>query len=122
MNIIKIEPQIKYPGSTYNRHMAAEVIDKAFKQQNFGVQPMGIFEPFFDSVGMMRGSMAPLWRAGFGIALGSILVFALRPPFMFDARGSPRPFIFFDQQNPNATLIPWYAPPIFLGLFFSVFV
>lgn len=53
---------------------------------------IGLVENAFDSVGMMRGSAAPVLRAATGFALGSMVMFALRPSFAFDESGKARPW------------------------------
>src|SRR5512135_1725325 len=69
-------------------------------------------EQFFDSIGLMRGPYAPVGRAAFGIVVGCVVMFALRPSWAFTPDGSP---------NPKAR-VPWWTVPVALGAVCGVFV
>lgn len=90
-------------------------IDRIFEQIGKGdpaTTPVGGMESFFDSIGLMRGSYAPAGRAVFGIAAGSLIMFALRPSFAFNPDGSVK----------AGARVPWWALPVALGAVFGVFV
>lgn len=88
-------------------------------------------EGVMDSMGMMSGGPeAYLKRAAFGAALGTGVVFAIRPSSMFYDDGTPRPFS-FSQTGANydgsgtgqhSTSIPWWSVPLGTAAFFSVFI
>lgn len=90
-------------------------VDRIFDQISQGdplVTPMGGMESFFDSVGLMRGTYAPAGRAAFGIAAGSLVMFAVRPSFAFNPDGSVK----------AGARVPWWAIPVALGAVLGVFV
>jgi len=74
---------------------------------------IGRVEKAFDSVGLMRGSLAPLGRAAVGFALATGVVYALNgfhlAPFAFDDYGNARPWKYDD---PEGTSIPWWMPGV----------
>jgi hypothetical protein len=80
--------------------------------------PQGVVESFFDSIGLMRGELAPAKRAAFGIVVGSRVMFAVRPGFAFDKNGNPLPI----GRGPRHTMVPWWAPGVALGVVFGVFI
>lgn len=79
-------------------------------------------ENFFGSIGLMRGSLAPVWRAGFGFAVGSLVVFAIRPAAMFLPDGSPRPWSALKNQRGLSTSVPWWLPGTVLAIGSGLFV
>jgi len=65
---------------------------------------------------------SPLGRTLLAGGTGLGLAYALRPSFSFDAKGKPRPWIVFDQRNPEATIFPLWAFFVVPGLIFGVFL
>ncbi len=64
----------------------------------------------------------PAGRAAWGAGVGAALTFGLKPTFMFNADGTPRPWILMNQNNTaNPTMFPWWAgilaPAVLLGMF-----
>jgi len=102
--------------------MAASVIDKAFEGDDLLYKPQGIFEPFFDGIGLMRGTNAPLYRGTFGFVAASLALWALRPSFMFLPDGQARSFQFLHPEDSESTMIPWWVPGIIVGSYFMLFV
>lgn len=80
--------------------------------------PQNPAESFFDSIGLMRGSYAPVGRAAVGGGLGALIMFAVRPSFAFNADGSPKPW----GSGKGGTSIPWFTLPIALAIFSGIFV
>lgn len=85
------------------------------RASTYAVEPQGAAEKFFDSLGMMRGGSAPVMRAGFGFALGTAAMFAVRPPCSFDV-SSGRPLTW------DETATPWWAVPAALSLVFGLLI
>jgi hypothetical protein len=85
--------------------------------------PASAAEKFFDSIGLMRGSMAPVYRGGFGFAVGGALMFAIRPSFFFHPDGSPKPWGVGYRGDPaDATMIPWWMVSAGLGAYCGLFI
>lgn len=64
----------------------------------------------------------PAGRALWGAAAGAAFTFGAKPDFMFNADGSPRPWILLNQnREDHPTLFPWWAgvlaPAVLLGMF-----
>jgi hypothetical protein len=95
-----------------------EAISGWSRQQDIATTPQNSLESMFDSVGMMRGDLAPVMRFGTGFAAGAVLMWALRPGFAFDKDGRA---LGWKGIGGTAT-IPWWAPPAALGVFCGVFV
>jgi hypothetical protein len=79
---------------------------------NVGSLPgLGLVENAFDSVGMMRGSAAPVLRAATGFTLATMVMFALRPSFAFDEQGQVRPWKYDPGHgdNEDSTTVSWYV-------------
>ena len=68
----------------------------------------------------MGGS--PLGRTILAGGAGLAVAYGLRPSISFDKQGKPRPFILFDQRNPEATLFPAWAYFVVPGVIFGLFL
>ena len=79
------------------------------------------FESMFDSLGMMRGSTAPLKRTLFGFGLGAGVTYALKPAVSFTGQ-NPRPWVALKPDDPNATMVPWWMPGVATGFVFGVLI
>lgn len=93
----------------------ANPIDRIFESISAGdpsVTPANSAESFFDSIGLMRGTFAPAGRALFGVAVGAVLMYAIRPSFAFNSDGSPK----------SNARIPWWSIPVAIGAVCGVFV
>jgi len=103
-------------------HMG-EIIDKAFEFA--GTKPdaaEGIFEHFFDSIGLMGPSeFAPYYRFLFGWGAVSTLLWAVRPGQFFNAKGGALPWSVVSQDK-DAVSIPWWSLGLVAGIFCSVFI
>lgn len=88
----------------------AEKLQEILAPKEVGVIPA--IEKFFDSMGMMQGTFAPVYRAGFGAAVGYIIGEAARPFWSHTASGQKRPWAFTAGESSSATLIPWWALPV----------
>lgn len=102
--------------------MAAEIIDQALMQNQLAGDPQSILERFFHSMGLMQGELSPWYRMAFGFGVVAAAVWALRPGFAFSESGSAKPFRFFAPEDPESTLVPWWALPLLAGVFSGVFV
>lgn len=104
--------------------MAAADVSKLLSELDHpqGYPVITQIEGVFDSMGLMTGTMAPVWRASLGFALGTGLVYAVRPGFMFHENGSPRPWKYVSNQPGVSTSIPWWLPGSLLAIAFGVFV
>lgn len=87
-------------------------IDKVFDQLSAGDSALNAPEKFFDSLGMMRGSYAPLYRGAFGFAAAELAWLALRPGVTFDKDGKPL-------AKPT---VPIWAPGVAAGAFCALFI
>src|SRR4051812_42909469 len=67
-------------------------------------------ERFFDSIGMMRSSSAPIFRAAFGFGAVWLVLNAVKPSVFYEENGQPRPWSLYDSQNPDAVMVPWFGP------------
>lgn len=78
-------------------------------------------ESVMDSLGLMRGSTAPLKRAIVGAGVGAGIVYGIKPAIMFDDNGEPRPWAVTNPDAANATMVPFWmgiaAPAVFLSVF-----
>lgn len=79
-------------------------------------------ENVFDSLGMMDGSMSPVYRALFGFTVGTGAMYAIRPSISFDQNGSPRPWSYVRNQPGVSTALPWWLPGAVLAILSGVFV
>jgi hypothetical protein len=102
-------------------------LDQVLKgaQNNVAAFPLiGKVEQAFDSVGLMRGSFAPVGRAAVGFAVGTGIIYALNgmhlAPWAFDEYGNRRPFKYDDPEN--GTVLPWWAPGLGLAVLFGGFI
>lgn len=84
---------------------------------------VGKIETAFDSIGLMRGPIAPIGRAAVGFAVGTGIMYTLNgmhmAPWAFDEYGNRRPWKYDD---PEGTACPWWVPGAGLGLLFGVFI
>lgn len=91
--------------------------------RNLANTPQGVAEHFFDSIGMMRGTYAPVFRVGFTFAVSWLAIRALRDylPFWFYSDGTARPWVVTDPEADGAVLLPWWmgalVPSFYAGLF-----
>ena len=92
-------------------------IDQIFDKLGAGdptSNPLGAPEQFFDSIGLMRGEYAPVGRAAFGVGLGTVVMFAIRPSWAFEKDGTPKPW--------SQSRVPWWTVPVGLGIVCGVFI
>jgi hypothetical protein len=62
-------------------------------------------------------------RAIVGYAVGTALVWAIRPDVCFDANGDPKPWVLLGQQTgSDATSLPWWGLAAIPAVIFSVFI
>jgi len=78
-------------------------------------------EGIMDSMGMMRGSFAPVKRAALGAVVGYIVGEALRPSFAYSKNGKHREWAFLSGGQGDAT-IPWWIFPATGAVVLGVFV
>jgi hypothetical protein len=81
----------------------------------------GPVESFF----VLLGLTSPVSRALFGIGVGTLFVFLVKPSGAFDGDGKPKPFSLFSPADAKAgttTRFPWYFYPLGLGVLFGLFV
>lgn len=81
----------------------------------------GPVEGFF----VLLGLTSPVSRALFGIGVGTLFVFLVKPSGAFDGDGKPKPFSLFSPADAKAgttTRFPWYFYPLGLGVLFGLFV
>jgi hypothetical protein len=79
-------------------------------------------EQFFDSIGMMRGGNAPVYRAVFGFAASSLAIFAVRPGFWFYPDGRPRPWSALSADEDGAVLLPWWSAAVACAFVAGTFI
>lgn len=86
-----------------------------------------IYEPvegFFDYLGLMEGSSAPMKRFAVGWLVTAFVVNRLQPKSMF-TNGMPRPWTVIHAPKSSdpikATSTPWWGVPLLAG-FFSGFL
>lgn len=79
-------------------------------------------ERFFDVLGLMRGTFAPLKRFIFGAGVGLIVTMAYKPDYAF-SRGAIRPHVLLAGDNPvPSTWIPFWVPGLVTGICLMVFI
>lgn len=79
----------------------------------------GAVENVLDSMGMMRGDLAPAKRALFGAGVGYLVVETFRPSIMYYDDGTARPWSFSTAGSTadnhtgqqHSTPIPWWTGP-----------
>lgn len=91
-----------------------EIFERVSKKTDS--MPANIAENFFDSIGLMRGDYAPVGRAAVGAAVGSALMWSIRPSFAFDKSGNPIPW------GKDGTSVPWFTIPAAMAIFCGVFI
>lgn len=92
----------------------ASILERA--ANNTASMPANVAEKFFDSLGLMQGEYSPIGRAAVGAALGSAVIWAVRPSFAFDKSGNPLPW------GKDGTSVPWFTIPAALAIFCGVFI
>ena len=75
---------------------------------------LAVWERPFDALGMMQGPYAPLLRFGFGFGLGTLVIYAIRPSFAFDASGEPLPV--------GIAKFPWWGVSLAVAATFSLLI
>lgn len=65
---------------------------------------------------------SPLGRVVLAGGAGLAFAYAVRPSCSFDANGNPRPWIVFDQRNPEACVFPYWAYFVVPGVLFGLFL
>lgn len=81
----------------------------------------GPIESFF----VLLGLTSPVSRALFGIGVGTLFVFLVKPSGAFDSEGKAKPFSLLsppDAKAGSTTRFPWYFYPLVLGVLFGLFV
>ena len=79
-------------------------------------------EMFFDALGLMRGTFAPMKRFVFGGGLALIIMMAYKPSYAF-SRGAIRPHVWTAGDSPvPSTWIPLWVPPLITGLAFALLI
>lgn len=81
---------------------------------------MNIVEQGLDSIGLMRGPNAPALRAALGGLVGGYVVQTVQPQSMY-INGQPRPWALWS-SDPNATILPWFALPVFGAFVLGVLI
>lgn len=79
-------------------------------------------EGFFDSLGLMRGTFAPVGRAAIGFAGGTIVAEAIRPEVSYNPDGTRRPWAITHPDAENPTYLPWWVWGSLTGLFASTVI
>ena len=74
-----------------------------------------------DNLGLMRGETAPLKRFLFGAVGTTGLLWLAKPEAMFGPDGEPRPWSLIS-DDPSATNLPVYVPPVITGFVLSTFI
>lgn len=73
----------------------------------------GGIEQIFDKMGMMRGQFAEIKRFTFGMVLTFGILYVVKPPIMFDDKGSLKPWnilVIGSEEEKNSTILPiWLA-------------
>lgn len=81
----------------------------------------GPVESFF----VLLGLTSPVSRALFGIGVGTLFVFLVKPSGAYNADHTPKQFSLFapaDAPKGSTTKFPWYFYPLVLGVLFGLFV
>lgn len=63
---------------------------------------------------------SPIGRIVLCGGAGAAYAVAMRPSLSFDDKGAPRPWIFLDSKNPEATVWPWWAYAVVPAVLFGV--
>lgn len=61
-------------------------------------------------------------RAAVCATLAGATLYFVRPRVCFNEDGSARPWILLDQNNPQATIMPWYAVVGLTGIITGIFI
>lgn len=88
----------------------ADIIDK--------LMPNAPWEQSLAGLGMAT----PGKRFIVGSAIGTALVWALRPGMAFDASGQPKSWTMISDGSQDSTALPWWALAVAPGVIFSVFL
>lgn len=67
------------------------------------------------------GMGTPTKRFVVGTAIGTALVWALRPGSSFDAAGNPKGWVMTSDPAEDSTSLPWWALAVAPGVIFSAF-
>ncbi len=113
-------------------------LDSALKRGSNAVEYIpGVseLERVFDSIGLGKGSFAPVARAGFTFAVVAGVQHLVKPSYAYDEQGNVRPWRYGpgelahmldeetgEQLPSNATSFPWFALPSAAGLAVGLFV
>lgn len=70
------------------------------------------------------GLGTPVSRGLFGVGLGALVAFGIKPSGSFNADGTPKTFspLLPASEKSKGTLFPWYFYPLLFGLLFGLFV
>lgn len=70
------------------------------------------------------GLGTPLARGMFGVGLGALVVFLVKPAHAFNPDGSAKPFsLLLPASDKNkGTKFPWYFYPLLFGAIFGLFI
>jgi len=93
---------------------------ESLSQPSAAEQPQNVIERFFDAIGLMRGSMAPFLRVGFGFTVSAALLWYFKPAFAF-AGNAPRPWRGASGAT-GATWAAWWLVAAAAGLSLGLFV
>jgi len=91
-----------------------QLLTRLAEERTLLAAPQNVAERFYDSVGLMRGTWSPVGRMALGFAIGSGLMWAIRPSCSFGPDGEPLPV--------EETSLPWWALPSVLAVYSGVFV
>lgn len=81
-----------------------------------------IITPFEKVFTVLPGGTSPSIRALYGGVGGYAVVTLVKPGFMYDAAGNPRPWALTAPDAADATLFPWWMGVLFPALLFGVFI
>jgi hypothetical protein len=81
----------------------------------------GAFERIESSLAGL-GMGQPIVRLGVGFGLGWLGMQAFKPSFAYDAHGNAKPWQMLDPENPDAAVVPWWAPPLASGALLGLFI
>ena len=79
-------------------------------------------EGFFNSLGIMTGSMAPVGRGAVGFGAVWLVEEAIKPAVMYRADGTKRPWSITATNDPDSTPLPWFMLPTVGAIVASVFI
>lgn len=88
----------------------ADIIDK--------LMPTAPWEQGLANLGMGT----PGKRFIVGTAIGTALVWAMRPSGAFNSAGEAKPWVLLSDPSEDSTSLPWWALAIAPGVIFSVFL